>query len=757
MRIRLLLGLGLISFIVSAQQPLPPIGAWREHLPYNSAIDLTRGNGKIYCATPYSVFSVDLSTKSIERFSKITGLSETGISTLKFDEVNEKLVITYENSNLDIIDKNDVHNIPDIKRDNIIGDKRINNIYPLGNFYFLSTGLGVIVIDGIRYEVKDTWFIGNTGNQVRVNGFSSDAGFYYAATEEGLKRVAVNSPDPADFSNWEVIGSGSVKNVLNLSGQILVQRNDSVLFWNGSTLSYWYADGWPIVSSNTSGGKLQLCQRMQNGASRVLLLNTNGINERTIAEPVTISFPRKAILEGNDIWVADQFGGLSQFSGAAGVRYLPNSPQEKASGEILVYNKVFYATAGAVNDSWNYQYNGDGIYIFKEGQWTNINRYRFPVLDTLLDFITITIDPRDETIWAGSFGGGLLHVKNGPSFEIYKQNFIGPTINDPGSYRVSGLAFDREQNLWIANFGSTQALRVRKKDNGWVNISIPFLLNENAVSRIIIDDFNYKWIVSPLGNGLLCYDHGSSIDNTSDDRWRKYGLGAGNLPGNEVLSIAKDKSGFIWVGTADGIGVIQCTQDVFSSSGCAAVWPVVQQGNFAGYLFKGEEVRSIAVDGGDRKWVATSNGAWLISQDGEKIMGHFAEDNSPLLSNDVRQITIDGSTGEVFFATAKGLCSFRGTATEGGESNQEVLVFPNPVPPGFSGTIGIRGLVNNATVKITEMNGRLVYETRANGGQATWDGRNYKGQRISTGVYLVFIRDDSGKEKMVTKIVFISK
>src|SRR6186713_1705643 len=230
----------------------------------------------------------------------------------------------------------------------------------------------------------------------------------------------------------------------------------------------------------------------------------------------------------------------------------------------------------------------------------------------------------------------------------------------------------------------------------------------------------------------------------------------GNLPANNVLSIAKDKSGFIWIGTNDGIAVVQCPQNVFSSQGCDAVWPVVTEGGFNQYLFKGEEVRSIAVDGADRKWVATKNGAWLISPEGDKVIFRFTETNSPLLSNDVKRIAIDGKTGEIFFATANGICSFRSTATEGGETNSSVLVFPNPVPPGYGGTIAIRGLVQNARVKITDISGRLVFETRAQGGQAVWSGKDYTGHRPQSGIYLIFATDDNGAEKLATKIAFIN-
>jgi len=753
----------LIKTISFAQAP---IGEWKEHLPYNSAIDVTAGDGKVYCATPYSIFSVNISDNITERYSRVTGLNETGISTIRYDEGTHKLFIAYANSNIDIIYRNDIFNIADIKRDNITGDKTIYNIYPKGNFFYLSTGLGIVVIDAQRYEVADTWFIGAGGAQVKVSGFTSDNSFFYAATDEGLKRLPLNSIDPANHVSWQLqsgsngLPAGASKNVMNVQGKIISQKGDSLYALNGSSWTLFYSDGFPFVSTNTTESKIQICERNASGSGRVIILNADGNISRTISNVAAVSFPRKAIVFNTDPWVADQFASLSHFTSASNYQsFVLNSPQGIASGEMVVYNNVFYATAGSVNDAWNYQYNGDGIFKLKEGSWTNINRYKFNAIDSLLDYITIAIDKKDESIWAGSFGGGLLHVKDGPAFEIFKQGYIGVTTGDPGSYRVSGLAFDMDNNLWISNFGSTQPLRVRKADGTWKSFTQPFSLFENALSQIVIDDNNYKWIVAPLGNGLLCYDHGTSIDDISDDRWKRFGTGSGNgnLPSNEVLCVAKDKNGFIWVGTGDGIGVFQCSYQVFSPGSCDAIWPIIPNGNFAGYLFKGQQVRSIAVDGADRKWVATKNGVFLVDATGEKLIYQFTEDNSPLLSSDVKKITIDGRTGEVFFATAKGVCSFRSTATEGKEKNEDVLVFPNPVPPGFTGTIAIRGLVNNSIVKITELDGRLVYQTRALGGQAVWDGKNYRGQKISSGAYLVLVADDSRKERIAAKIFFIGK
>jgi hypothetical protein len=153
----------LLSISAAAQNTFPAIGLWREHLPYQSSIDITASDKKIYAATPYSIFSIDLVTKEIERFSTVSGLSETGVSAINYDALSKKLFIAYNNSNVDVLDAKGINNIPDIKRSNISGDKNIYAIYPDGDRCYLSTGIGIIVLDAIKYEVKDSWFIGAGG------------------------------------------------------------------------------------------------------------------------------------------------------------------------------------------------------------------------------------------------------------------------------------------------------------------------------------------------------------------------------------------------------------------------------------------------------------------------------------------------------------------------------------------------------------------------------------------------------------------
>lgn len=751
----------LFPFCAAAQNPLPPIGQWREHLPYQVAIDLTVSGKKIYAATPLSLFSVDATSKETDRLSKITGLSETGISAIRFDPASQKLYVAYANSNIDVLTAGGIRNIPDLKRTTLPGDKNIYNLFPEDSRCYLATGIGVVVIDAEKYEVKDSWFIGNNGGYVKTNGVTKTAVYFYAATEQGLKRTASNNPVPADFRTWETVSGTNglalspAKAVVSLNGKAVVLQNDSLFIEGNTNWDLFFTNGWPIVSVNVSNGELLLCQRKSTGEAQVVVLSGNGPAKQVLQQTGAIVLPQKAVSLNGDYWIADLSAGLVHASGSSFENFKPNSPQNIVLGGMSVQNGVLWAAAGSVNSNWNYQYNPSGLFRFENSYWSAYNRYSFPQLDTVLDFVTVAIDPRDNTAWGGSFGGGLVHVSaTGPT--VFKQgSSLRAAIGDPGSYRIAGLAFDADDNLWISNFGAPQQLLVRKSGGDWQSFSAPFVLTENAVGQILLDDGGQKWIQAPLGNGLLVFDQGK-FENNADGRWRLYkaGRGLGNLPSNDVLCLAKDRDGFIWVGTTNGVAVFECTQDVFGN-GCEALLPVIKEGGFANYLFKGQEVRSIAVDGANRKWMATASGLWLLAPDGDKVLANYTETNSPLLSNDVRKIAIDGHTGEVFIATAKGLLSFRGGATEAAQTANSVLIFPNPVPPGYSGVIGIRGLPENSIVKITEANGRLVYQTRSLGGQAVWDGKDYRGNKAATGVYLVIAADNVKGERVVSKIVFV--
>jgi hypothetical protein len=175
-----------------------------------------------------------------------------------------------------------------------------------------------------------------------------------------------------------------------------------------------------------------------------------------------------------------------------------------------------------------------------------------------------------------------------------------------------------------------------------------------------------------------------------------------------------------------------------------------------GFLLRGENITSIKVDGGNRKWFGTTtSGLWLFEDSGEALVHHFNIANSPLPSNFIHDIEIDERTGEVFIATDKGLISYRGTATRATKAHQKVKIFPNPVRANFTGQLGISGLSENADVKITNISGKLVRQLYAEGGTAVWDINDERGNRVSSGVYLVLSASADGEETFVGKIAVI--
>ena len=286
----------------------------------------------------------------------------------------------------------------------------------------------------------------------------------------------------------------------------------------------------------------------------------------------------------------------------------------------------------------------------------------------------------------------------------------------------------------------------------------PVVHSISSEGYLFIDNIGQKWVVVPSGVGLVVYNDNNTIEDVQDDQDRilNSALGSGNLPSTSVYSLAKDRDGEIWVGTNKGVAVFYNPENVFTGNDFDAQQILVTVDGYVEYLLANETVTAIAIDGANRKWLGTQNaGIFLVSPDGTEQIHHFTEENSPLFSNTITDIAINNQTGEVYIGTSKGLISYISDATQGYESHQNVTVYPNPVRPDFNGIIAIKGLVEDADIKITDLNGTLVLETTALGGQAVWDGKNGYGERVQTGVYLVFSSNSFGTETNVAKILFI--
>lgn len=713
---RLLL-LSICLLPARAYSQLTPIGHWREHLPWRQAVALAAAPDRLYCATPYGVFAVAFSDNALSRYSKVNGLHDAGVAAIGCHPGSQTLVIAYNNGNLDLLHSENIINIPDFKLSSAGSDKRTRHISFDGPYAYLCTPVGILVLNLDKREIADTWRIG------AITALAQNGAYFYAAATTGVLRAPKQGRNLADPASWEAVPAwGNPRTLLALNNRLLALQGDTVYALEDAGRSTWFANGTPVRDMNASGASLFVHQPGQ-----VLQLSASGALENTLQSPS----PSAVATAAQATWVADAESGLLRFGNGGMVNFTPNSPYGIVSGEMVVHNGALWAAAGSVTAGWQPTGNTDGLFRFDNEEWQRVAALR--------DIITLS--PAGNDMYAGAFGEGLLAVQ------------ANTVIKPGGDSLVSGLATDPEGRLWVTTFGAVNNLHMRQPDNSWLHFSIPIFHTANAVSQVLVDDGGQKWIVSPRSNGVFVFNHGVSPEGTADDTWKLYqpGAGQGNLPSPDVRCIAKDRDGYIWIGTAKGIAVVQCP-----ATFCDAFWPILKEDNFAGYLFQNEQVKTIAVDGANRKWVGTQNGAWLVAPDGGKILMHVNTGNSPLPSDVVHRITVHPATGEVFFATAAGLLSWRGTATEGTATQQnEVLVFPNPVPQGYEGTIAICGLVQNAVVKITDTAGRLVFQTRAHGGQAVWNGRDYTGRRPQSGVYLVFASDDSGQEKIVTKLVFI--
>ena len=289
---------------------------------------------------------------------------------------------------------------------------------------------------------------------------------------------------------------------------------------------------------------------------------------------------------------------------------------------------------------------------------------------------------------------------------------------------------------------------------------MPFVANASTkIGEIIVDEVGQKWGIIK-DNGLFVYNDNGTIENVTDDQFTKINtnLGSGNLPVKEVYDITSDLNGYVWAGTKTGVCVFYSPSSIFSGYNYDAQQIIVEEDGFGQYLLESEVIYSIAIDGGNRKWIGTlSSGLYLLSEDGTEEIHHFTYENSPLISNTIIDLEFKGETGEVLVLTDLGLMSFRSDATSAVNDKKELTIYPNPVIEGYNGYITIEGLASNSKIKITDANGNLIYEAASNGGSAVWNGKDKYSNKVSTGVYLVFSSSESSTQKKAVGKILIVK
>ena len=707
---------------VSAQSSIGPLGQWREHYNNKTVLYVAKGDN-LYGATTNQIFKID-AKNNIQFLGKSNGLHEIEIAAIAWDPTQSQLMIAYKNCNIDIVKGDEIFSIADIYLSKVYANKKINSIQILGPWALVSTYFGIVVVDLIKHEIKDTWFANNNRQATITYQTVTTADSLYALTEEGLFSTALKNYYITSNQWKKINGYSNIKKISSFNNTVYAIGNKNIYQLPIITPIYQTS----IDSINNAFANKEGLYIIQSDGTNGSLVNLNTNNTTTkILDKSFLAMPVDMTIDQNSIWIADSLNGLI-IKNTETKNINLGGPAEKIRGSSFVNSDNLLAPFGE---------KAGGFSIYNDAGWKNytkINGINLPLLTAA------SIDPVDNSWWFTSAATILHYNISSNSIETISPNTM------PGNF--TQIQFSKDGLFWGLQDG--QGL-VQKQDNKWTSIPLPSNYLKNGLKKMVVGSQGQAWIPGPANQGLYIYQSNKYFSTAS---WKQLNTSksSGNLPSNTVLSVAMDNAGAIWVGTDNGIGIFNCGD--ISKEVCDAYLPTIKNTNgFLGLLLQRESVNCIAVDGANRKWVGTQNGAWLLSADGSSIIEHFTKNNSPLPNDTILQILIEPNYGNVFFNTANEMVSYRGFATEGSPTQSEIQIFPNPVPPTYNGPIAFRGLVENAMVKITDINGSLVFETRALGGQAIWNGKTLNGHKVATGIYLVFVRDDMGNEKSVGKIV----
>jgi hypothetical protein len=759
----------LLAIPYSIQSQDIAIGQWRHHLPNNIVVSLDEKPGFIYAATPYGLLEFDKEFNSITKYDKVNGLSDFGINVTRYVPGKDLLLMGYQNGLIDVMRNGTFFTVPDISQSNIIGSRAINNILIDQERAYLSCDFGIVVLDLNSFVILDTWFVGQQGSALVVYDLAKTSTHFYAATASGLLKAGVTSPNLADYRYWnpdaglpdptgrftqvELHNNFLLANQVTPAGDIMYIRSQEE--WNAFTPTTYYnfysqktnlrsANGMLIVSS--MAGMFYFDENMNLTGEHFWYLNDRVYAYDAFRDSQGI------------IWIADRGKGLVKHTPNTGFESIVAAGPLTAGSYGITHNNGLWVATGGPHLTWSDR----GVMLFRNGKWSIYNRYQFSQINEVRDFHTVIAHPGNPSrVFAAAWAGGLMEFDADEGLVAYYDHNNSSLqrrggVND--YIQVGGGDWDSKGNLWVSNSAADHFLSVKKANGEW--LSFPHNGNVGSietVNKVVVDNYDQKWVSMARGGGIIVFRETSLENNPSFDITRlTTQAGRGSLPSTRVTALAKDKDGYIWAGTNEGVAVFYSPQMALRGQSFDAQSIIVVQDGFAAKLFDGETINTIFVDGSNKKWFGTlGSGAFLQSADGRETILHFNRSNSPLPSNNILDISVDPNTGEVFFATDRGLVSFRGFATEGVATHSNVFAFPNPVRPGYSGYIAIKGLVSNARVKITDIAGNLVYDGFAEGGQFVWDGSGVHGRRPHSGVYLVFSTNTDGTETMVTKILFM--
>lgn len=730
----------LTQFMAKAQVSTPVLG-WRTHFSYKDVKQLALGEEVIFAATENTVFAAGRTVGTLERFNKVTGLSDVGIGAIQTLPDLTTLVVGYKNGNIDIVTETSIKNISTVKDYETTQSKSYKSIVVDGTNVYLAGELGVVVYNLNRNEITEAYQnLGQAGAALAVNDLLIFNDSIFAATEDGILAASLSANiNRQDFNNWSRKLPGLSFNHISRSGTAIYASSENDLFLRGNNQWNFIQNfSSPITAMEDQNGTLYLSNEEKilsyfDGIwTDVYTLDPRGERINDIAN------------DGTNVWIATGNFWLIRYPKGTSDNhfYVIDGPGRDTSYNALNFGRKLYSVPSSFSDL-NSE-NHINMLDLEDGFWDILEtKTANEPIGKVIDMLELN----GETFFA-SYNKGLFKINDSLESELL-MNADSEPGNSGSSYNLTAIEQDEEGLIWATFYDKNSNLFSFNPAAETWEAHNP----THALSRYPVDLFigpnGDKWLtIDPEHEGgILVYNEVSG-----DQRYLNRNGGQGGLPSNEVTDIELDQNLFVWVATSQGVAFFTNPYSILEGAALTASVPIYENR----LLLRNEYITDIAVDPANRKWFGTrANGLWLFSETGEELIRHFTIDNSPLPSNNILSLAIEPKSGEVLVTTDKGAISFRSDATEGTEKQENVKVYPNPVAPGFEGQIVIEGLVNNAQLKITDVSGKLVKEIRANGSTAIWNGRDLNNSRVKSGVYLVFSASQDGLETYVAKIVVI--
>jgi ligand-binding sensor domain-containing protein len=737
---------------------------WQGYFSYNHIKDISDSPVAIYAATDNALFSKNTAANIIKTINTVDGLSGQTISSLYHSELFRKTLIGYQNGLMTVINEADgsILKVVDIINKQLPANlKKINHFVEHNGIVYVSCDFGIVQFNLKTLQFGDTYFIGDNGAQINVRQATIYNGFIYAATNSGLRRASITNENLVDYNQWTVVTGGDWSSI-ETNDTRLVAINTSGYINNYDSVSGTFV-GFTSLPESAKDMRAKNHNLFITTASTVYIYDNQMVLQRQIKNSdiatTTLSFTC-ATTVGDNVYIGTDENGLyvSKLSGASGFEnMMPIGPSRNNIFAINVTSNSLWAVYGTYDAAYNpYPLDSYGISKYNTAGWLNIP---YEKLFQAKSISRVIVNPNNENqVYASSFFSGLLKIDNETPSVLYNQansgletlTFAGPNYID---IRINGTAFDKSGNLWVTNSLIKNGLKVLRTNGQWQTFPISTVLikpEDASFSNVAIDKNNTKWIGS-YRDGVIGFNEGSNT-------FKKItvGIDNGNLPIVDVRAVAVDAKDQLWIGTTRGLRVLSNVNNFRTENQLKANPIIIMDDGLAQELLYEQFITAIVVDGANNKWKGTADsGVFLVSPNGQETKYHFTINNSPLPSNQINDIGINSATGEVYIATNKGMISFKGIATQANEDLNNVYVYPNPVRPEFSGTVKIAGLLDKANIKITDIEGNLVYETTSEGGTIEWDTTAFGKYRVASGVYMIIISAQDGGETKVKKVMII--